>query len=54
MKSITFDTPFDHECQSMIKEWDREQIKKKREECKSWWQQYKSKLQEDIFNKINS
>ena len=42
------------EAKSMIKEWDREQIKKKREECKSWWKQYKSKLQEDIFNKINS
>ena len=31
-----------------------EQIKKKTEECKSWWKQYKSKLQENIFNKINS
>ena len=30
-----------------------EQILKKRKECKSWWLNYKSKLQQEVFNKIN-
>ena len=38
----------------IIKGWTAQQIKEKREECKIWWKNYKKKLQEDIFNIINS
>ena len=37
----------------MIREWNSKQIKQKKEECKSWWMQYKIKLQENISSKIN-
>ena len=37
---------------SIINEWEVEQIKKKREECKSWWFHYKKSLQEFLKNKI--
>ena len=37
----------------VIMEWENEQIKQKREECKTWWNQYKNQLQEFIKIKIN-
>ena len=37
----------------IIQKWNDEQILKKRKECKSWWLNYKSKLQQEVFNKIN-
>ena len=37
----------------IIQKWNEEQILKKRKECKSWWADYKNKLQQEIFNKIN-
>ena len=36
----------------IIKDWDNDQIKKKQNECKSWWNNYKIDLQEKIKNKI--
>ena len=36
----------------IMRTWDEEQIKKKREECKTWWQNYKNKLQNFIEEKI--
>ena len=41
------------EAKSVIEEWGNDQIKKKREECRTWWNQYKNQLQEFIVNKIN-
>ena len=41
------------EAKSIIKGWNKEQIRNKKDECVSWWNQYKTQLQEDIFNKIN-
>ena len=41
------------EAKPMIKGWGDFQIKKKREECKSWWNLYKRQLQEFVKNKIN-
>jgi len=41
------------DAKSIINEWEVEQIKKKREECKSWWFHYKKLLQEFLKNKIN-
>ena len=41
------------EAKSVIEEWGNDQIKQKREECRSWWNQYKNQLQEFIVNKIN-
>jgi len=38
----------------IIEDWEEVQINKKREECKIWWDQYKSQLQESVKNKINS
>ena len=37
----------------VIMEWENEQIKQKREECKTWGNQYKNQLQEFIKIKIN-
>ena len=37
----------------IIREWNGKQIKQKKEECKTWWMQYKIKLQESISSKIN-
>ena len=37
----------------VIMEWENEQIKQKREECKIWWNHYKNQLQEFIKIKIN-
>ena len=36
----------------MMKGWGEDQIKKKREECKIWWNAYKIKLQQFIRDKI--
>ena len=41
------------EAKSVIAEWGNDQIKQKREECRTWWNQYKNQLQEFIVNKIN-
>ena len=41
------------EAKSIIKEWKQNQIVQKREECKTWWSQYKKKLQKFIMHKIN-
>ena len=38
----------------IIKGWDSDQIKKKREECIHWWIEYKRKLQDFIKNKVGS
>ena len=32
--------------------WEKDKIKKKQEECKNWWNNYKINLQEDIKNKL--
>ena len=37
----------------IIREWNGKQTKQKKEECKTWWMQYKIKLQESISSKIN-
>mgnify|MGYP006109783653 CR=1 FL=1 len=37
----------------IVNDWDNEKIKKKQEECKNWWKNYKSDLQEMIKNKVN-
>ena len=42
------------DAKSIINEWEVEQIKKKREECKSWWFHYKKSLQEFLKNKIDA
>ena len=36
----------------IIKGWDKDQISKKKEECKIWWSDYKNKLQNSIKDKI--
>ena len=41
------------EAKPVIREWGDDQIKQKREECRTWWSQYKNQLQEFIINKIN-
>ena len=41
------------EAKPVIREWGDDQIKQKREECRTWWSQYKDQLQEFIINKIN-
>ncbi len=41
------------EAKVVIEEWGNDQIKQKREECRTWWNQYKNQLQEFIVNKIN-
>ena len=38
----------------LIHSWNKEKIIKKREECKSWWINYKDKLKLKILEKINS
>ena len=38
----------------MLKAWEANQIKNKREECKIWWTDYKNKLQESIKKGITS
>ena len=41
------------EAKTIIQKWSKEQVNKKREECKTWWAVYKSGLQQEIFNNIN-
>ena len=41
------------EAKPVIREWGDDQTKQKREECRTWWSQYKNQLQEFIINKIN-
>ena len=41
------------EAKSIIKKFGDKQIEQKREECKSWWHNYKNQLQESIKYKIN-
>ena len=38
----------------MLKAWEANQIKNKREACKIWWTNYKNKLQESIKKRITS
>ena len=40
------------EAKSIISTWDENQINKKKQECKIWWNEYKNKLQESIKSKI--
>ena len=42
------------DAKNVVKEWDEKKIRQKREECKLWWFNYKNKLQENIFKRINS
>ena len=37
----------------IVKEWKKEKVNQKRNECKIWWSDYKSKLQQNILKKIN-
>ena len=41
------------EAKPVIREWQKDQIEQKREECRAWWSQYKNQLQEFTINKIN-
>ena len=41
------------EAKPVIREWKKDQIEQKREECRIWWSQYKNQLQEFTINKIN-
>ena len=41
------------EAKPVIREWQKDQIEQKREECRTWWSQYKNQLQEFTINKIN-
>ena len=38
----------------IIKGWNNDQIKQKKEECMIWWNEYKDKLQSFIKGKITS
>ena len=40
------------QAKSIINEWSNEMIRKKSEECKLWWNEYKIKFQESIKNKV--
>ena len=42
------------DAKSMMKEWKKNQIEQKKEECTIWWQEYKNQLRESIKNKITS
>jgi len=37
----------------IVKEWNKNKIKNKQEECKTWWSNYKDQLQELIKNKVS-
>lgn len=41
------------EAKVIIKEWKKNQIETKQEECKIWWKQQKQTLQESLHKKIN-
>ena len=36
----------------IINNWENDKIKKKQDECRNWWNNYKTNLQEDIKNKL--
>jgi len=36
----------------ILKSWEKDQIKKKQEECINWWNNYKNNLQELLKNKV--
>ena len=40
------------DAKSIIKGWETNQINKKKEECKNWWNNYKKNLQEMLKSKI--
>ena len=40
------------EAKSIISTWDKNQINKKKQECKIWWNEYKNNLQDSIKSKI--
>ena len=40
------------EAKEIIATWNDEQIKKKQNECKIWWNKYKTKIQNSIAEKI--
>ena len=42
------------EAKTIVNDWDKDTIKKKREECKIWWERYKVDIQNFVKNKINS
>ena len=42
------------EARPIIKGWNNDQIKQKKEECKIWWNEYKDKLQNFTKGKITS
>ena len=42
------------EASSIIYGWKKEQVEKKRDECKLWWKEYKTKLQVIIKEIVNS
>ena len=54
--NVTYEIFIDSEidAKNIVKEWDEKKIRQKREECKLWWFNYKNKLQENIFKRINS
>ena len=41
------------EAKPILKGWDSGQIKKKQEECESWWKSYKTELQNLIKNRVS-
>ena len=41
------------QAKTIIKEWKKDKIKQKREECKIWWNKYKEDMQNFVKNKIN-
>ena len=42
------------QAKTIVKDWDKDKIKQKREECKIWWERYKVDIQNFVKNKINS
>ena len=41
------------EAKSIIKEWESHKVEEKRQECETWWSNYKNQLQEQIKTKVN-
>ena len=41
------------DAKNIIMSWDNDQIKKKQEECKFWWNEYKQNFQNTILKEIN-
>ena len=42
------------QAKTIVKDWDKDKIKQKQEECKIWWERYKVDIQNFVKNKINS